>query len=183
MEDFIYIMLLNRKLKTNIFMTNTNSIVLFKEKEIRRVCDNEKEDWFYSIIDVVGVLSESLNPRKYWNKLKERLKEEGDQLVTNCHQLKLKSRDGKFYLTDVGDTKTILRLIQSIPSKKAEPFKMWLSQVGKERLDETIDPEILFNRAFKNYLNLGKSKEWINQRLKSIEIRKDLTEKWRKIWG
>ena len=159
-------------------MTNINSIVLFKEKEIRRIWDNEKEDWFYSIVDIIGVLSDSSNPRRYWNDLKTKLKEEGSQVSDIIVQLKLKAQDGKFRETDVGDTKTILRLIQSIPSKKAEPFKIWLSQVGKERLDETIDPEILFNRAFKNYLNLGKSKEWINQRLKSIEIRKDLTDEW-----
>ncbi len=147
--------------------------------QIRKVWDKTIEEWFFSVVDIIGILTESVSPRKYWNKLSQRLKEEGSESVTNCHQLKLKASDNKFYLTDVADTKTILRIIQSIPSKKAEPFKLWLASVGSERLDESMDPEISINRAMKNYLRLGKSEKWINQRLKSIEVRKELTDEWK----
>ena len=157
-----------------------NSIVLFNDKQVRRIWDNEKEEWFFSIVDVIGILTESVNPRKYWSVLKTRLKQEGSQLATNCSQLKMKSNDGKYYLTDVGDTKSILRLIQSIPSPKAEPFKLWLAKVGNERIDEMADPQKAIDRALKTYLKKGYSKEWINQRLKTIEVRKELTDEWDK---
>ena len=155
-----------------------NSIVLFNDKQIRRVWNEEKEEWFFSIIDVIAILTESANPRKYWSVLKTRLKQEGSQLATNCSQLKMKSSDGKYYLTDVGDTKSILRLIQSIPSPKAEPFKLWLAKVGNDRIDELADPQKAIDRALKTYLKKGYSKEWINQRLKTIEVRKELTDEW-----
>ncbi|RLG15693.1 MAG: hypothetical protein DRN71_00680 [Candidatus Nanohalarchaeota archaeon] len=155
-----------------------NSIVLFNDKQIRRVWNEEKEDWFFSVIDVIAILTESANPRKYWSVLKTRLKQEGSQLATNCSQLKMKSNDGKYYLTDVGDTKSILRLIQSIPSPKAEPFKLWLAKVGNERIDELADPQKAIDRALKTYLKKGYSKEWVNQRLKTIEVRKELTDEW-----
>lgn len=159
-------------------MKKENSIVLFNQKEIRRLYDEEKELWYFSLVDIVGVLTDSIDPRKYWNKLSQRLKEEGSEVVTNCHQLKLIASDGKKYLTDCADTETILRIIQTIPSPKAEPFKLWLAQVGYERIEETEDPELAFDRAMKTYLKKGYSKEWINQRLKSIEVRKELTDEW-----
>lgn len=159
-------------------MTKESAIKLFEQKQVRSVWDDEKEQWFFSIIDVIEILSESSNPRKYWSVLKTRLKEEGSELATNCSQLKLKSSDGKFYNTDVANTEQLFRLIQSVPSKKAEPFKLWLAQVGKERLDEIEDPEIGIDRLMETYLKKGYSKEWINQRLKSIEVRKDLTDEW-----
>ena len=155
-----------------------NSIVLFNDKQIRRIWDKDKEEWFFSIIDVIRILTESPNPRKYWSVLKTRLKQEGSQLATDCSQLKMKSSDGKYYLTDVGDTKWILRLIQSIPSPKAEPFKIWLAKVGNERIDELADPQKAIDRALETYLKKGHSKEWINQRLKTIEVRKELTDEW-----
>src|SRR3989339_1505015 len=155
-----------------------NSIVFFYEKEVRRLWDEENELWYFSIVDVISVLTESVNPNNYWKVLKFRLKEEGSELVTNCNQLKLKSSDGKKYLTDVADTENLLRLIQSIPSPKAEPFKLWLAKVGYERIEETEDPELAFDRAIKTYLRKGYSKEWINQLLKSIEVRKELTDEW-----
>ena len=158
--------------------TKNNSIVLFNDKQIRRVWNEEKEDWFFSVIDVIAILTESANPRKYWSVLKTRLKQEGSQLATNCSQLKMKSSDGKYYLTDVGDTKSILRLIQSIPSPKAEPFKLWLAKVGNERIDELADPQKAIDRALKTYLKKGYSKDWVNQRLKTIEVRKELTDEW-----
>ena len=136
------------------------------------------KDWYFSIVDVVGVLSDSENANNYWKVLKNRLKKEGSELVTNCNQLKLQSSDGKFYKTDVADTEQLFRLIQSIPSKKAEPFKLWLAQVGRERLDEIEDPELGFDRLMETYLKKGYSKEWVNQRLKSIEVRKELTDEW-----
>jgi hypothetical protein len=164
-------------------MNKDTPIKLFESREIRTIWDDKKEEWYFSIVDVVTILTESdmLTGRKYWNKLKQRLKEEGNETVTDCHQLKLLAPDGKKRLTDVADTKQLLRLIQSVPSKKAEPFKMWLAQVGKERLDEIEDPELTINRALQAYKNKGYSDSWINQRLKTIEIRKDLTDERRRV--
>jgi len=159
-------------------MTKENSVKIFEQKQIRSLWDDEKGKWFFSIVDVVGVLTDSPNPRKYWSVLKTRLKVDGSELATNCSQLKMQSSDGKFYNTDVADTEQIFRLIQSIPSPKAEPFKMWLAKVGRERIDEIEDPEIGIDRLMETYLRKGYSKEWINQRLKSIEIRKELTDEW-----
>lgn len=159
-------------------MTKETAIKLFNEKQIRTHWDEEKEKWYFSIVDVVGILTESENPNNYWKVLKNRLKKDGSELVTNCNQLKMQSSDGKFYKTDVADTEQLFRLIQSIPSPKAEPFKMWLAQVGRERIDEIEDPEIGIDRLMETYLRKGYSKEWINQRLKSIEIRKELTDEW-----
>ncbi|MDO8965875.1 MAG: Bro-N domain-containing protein [Algoriphagus sp.] len=156
------------------------AIKLFEEKQVRTLWDEEKERWYISIVDVIAVLTNSTNPRKYWSVMKTRLKAEGSQLATNCSQLKMKSADGKFYLTDVADTEQLFRLIQSIPSPKAEPFKLWLAQVASERLDEMQDPELSIDRALEQYLKLGYSENWINQRLKSIEIRKELTDEWKK---
>jgi hypothetical protein len=161
-------------------MTKETATKLFEEKQVRSVWDAEQEKWFISIVDVVAVLTESPNPRKYWSVLKTRLRAEGSQLTTICSQLKLQSSDGKFYLTDVADTEQIFRLIQSIPSPKAEPFKLWLARVAAERLDEMQDPELSIDRALEQYLKLGYSEKWINQRLKSIEIRKELTDEWKK---
>ena len=159
-------------------MTKENAIRLFNDAKIRVHWDEEKEKWYFSIVDVVGVLTESPNPNNYWKVLKHRLAKEGSELVTNCNQLKMLSADGKYYRTDVADTEQLLRLIQSIPSPKAEPFKMWLAKVGNERIDETQDPELTFERAMETYLKKGYSKEWVNQRLKSIEVRKELTDEW-----
>lgn len=159
-------------------MDKDNSIKLFEQKTIRTQWDDEQEKWYFSVIDVVGVLTESINPRKYWSVLKTRLKKEGSELATNCSQLKLLSSDGKYYKTDVADTEQLLRLIQSIPSPKAEPFKMWLAQVGRERIDETADPELAIDRALETYLKKGYSADWVNQRLKTIEVRKALTDEW-----
>ena len=155
-----------------------NKIKLFENKQIRTAWNEEQEEWYFSIVDVVGALTDSVDARKYWNKLKQRLLNEGSELVTNCHQLKLTAADGKKRFTDVATTKQLLRLIQSIPSKKAEPFKMWLAQVASERLEEIADPELAINRALLTYQKKGYSNEWINQRLKSIEIRKGLTDEW-----
>jgi len=160
-------------------MKKIPSIILFNQKQVRRHWDEEQELWYFSIIDVIAILTESTNPNNYWKVLKYRLKQEGSQSVTNCNQLKLESSDGKKYLTDVADTENLLRLIQSIPSPKAEPFKLWLAKVGYERIEETEDPELTFERAMKTYLQKGYSKEWINQRLKSIEVRKELTDQWK----
>lgn len=157
---------------------NQKKIAIFKQQKIRRVWDEEKELWYFSIVDIVSALAVSKDPRKYWNKLAQRLREEGSEVVTNCHQLKMEAPDGKMRLTDVADTETLLRIIQSIPSPKAEPLKIWLAKVGYERIEETEDPELAFNRAMRTYLQKGYSKEWINQRLKSIEIRKELTDEW-----
>lgn len=157
-----------------------STIQMFETREVRSLWDQDKEAWFFSIVDVVAVLTDSPNPRTYWSVLKNRLKKEGSELATNCSQLKMKSADGKNYLTDVADTEQLLRLIQSIPSPKAEPFKRWLARVGYERIEETDDPELAFDRAMETYLKKGYSKEWINQRLKSIEVRKDLTDEWEK---
>lgn len=159
-------------------MTKETAIKLFNEKQIRTHWDDEQEKWYFSVIDIVGVLSESVDPQAYWRKLKQRLKEEGNETVTNCHALKMQAADGKMRLTDVADTEQLFRLIQSIPSPKAEPFKMWLAQVGRERIDEIEDPEIGIDRLMETYLRKGYSKEWINQRLKSIEVRKELTDEW-----
>ena len=156
-----------------------NNIQLFEEKQVRTVWDDEQEKWYISIVDVIAILTESPNARKYWSVLKTRLKKEGSQLTTNCSQLKMQSSDGKFYKTDVADTEQLFRLIQSIPSPKAEPFKLWLAKVGYERIEETEDPELVFERAMKTYLQKGYSREWINQRLKSIEVRKELTDEWK----
>jgi len=158
-----------------------SNISIFNGERIRRVWDEKREKWYFSVVDIVAVLinqSDFKKSRKYWNKLSERLKKEGSQSVTKCHQLKIKASDGKKYLTDVADTETLFRLIQSIPSPKAEPFKLWLAKVGYERIEETEDPELAFDRAMKTYLQKGYSREWINQRLKSIEVRKELTDEW-----
>lgn len=155
-----------------------DEIKLYENKEIRSVWDEEKEEWFFSIVDIVEILSESVNPQAYWRKLKQRLKEEGNETVTNCHALKMKSADGKMRKTDVADMQGVFRIIQSIPSPKAEPFKMWLAETGKERMDEIIDPEITIERALETYLKKGYSKEWINQRLQAIQVRKELTDAW-----
>jgi hypothetical protein len=159
-------------------MTKETAIKLFHEKQIRSLWDEEKEKWYFSIVDVVGVLTESPNPRKYWSVLKTRLKAEGSELATNCSQLKMVSSDGKRYKTDVADTELLFRLIQSIPSPKVEPFKLWLAKIGRERIDEIEDPELGIDRLMETYLRKGYSKEWINQRLKSIEVRKELTDEW-----
>lgn len=161
-------------------MKKKNEIKVFEDKKVRTLWDTEQEKWYLSIVDVVAVLTNSPNPRKYWSVLKTRLIAEGSQLTTNCSQLKMPSADGKFYLTDVADTEQIFRLIQSIPSPNAEPFKLWLAQVAAERLDEMQDPELSIDRALEQYMNLGYSENWINQRLKSIEIRKELTDEWKK---
>jgi len=162
-------------------MSSENKLKLFEEKSVRTHWDKELETWYFSLIDVIAILTEQqdyLTARKYWNKLKERLKKEGNETVTNCHQLKMSAKDGKMRLTDVADTEQLLRLIQSVPSPKAEPFKIWLAKVGVERIEETEDPELAFDRAMETYLAKGYSKEWINQRLKSIEVRKELTDEW-----
>ncbi|MDR2204140.1 MAG: Bro-N domain-containing protein [Nitrososphaerota archaeon] len=155
------------------------NIRLFENKRIRTAWDEEKQEWYFSVVDVIGVLSDSPNPNNYWKVLKNRLNKEGGQLVTNCNQLKMQSSDGKYYKTDVADTKHLLRIIQSIPSPKAEPFKLWLATVGAERIDETIDPEIAIDRALATYLRKGYSREWINQRLQAIQVRKELADEWR----
>ena len=159
-------------------MTKDTAIRLFNERQIRSHWDNDQEKWFFSIVDVVGVLTDSIDANAYWRKLKQRLKAEGNETVTNCHGLKMLATDGKMRLTDVADTEQLFRLIQSIPSPKAEPFKIWLSRVGRERIDEIEDPEKGIDRLMEAYLRKGYSKEWINQRLKSIEVRKDLTDEW-----
>jgi len=153
----------------------------FNDKPVRTAWNDEQNKWFFSIVDVIAVLTESPNPNNYWKVLKHRLTKEGSELVTNCNQLKLMSSDGKYYKTDVADIEQLFRLIQSIPSPKAEPFKVWLAQVGSERLDEMEDPEISIDRALENYKRLGYSESWINQRLKSIEIRKELTDEWKRV--
>ena len=161
-------------------MAENTRIKLFEDKKVRTIWDEEAEEWYFSVVDVVAVLTESPNPRKYWSVLKTRLKTEGSQLATNCSQLKMPATDGKMYKTDCMTTEQLFRLIQSIPSPKAEPFKLWMAQVAKERLDEMQDPEQGIQRALLEYRALGYSENWINQRLKSIEIRKDLTDEWKK---
>lgn len=155
-----------------------NKIQLFQEQSVRTHWNEEQEKWVFSIVDVLAILTESNNPQTYWRVLKKRLLDEGNETVTNCNGLKMLAKDGKMRKTDVADTEQLLRLIQSIPSKKAEPFKLWLAKVGAERIEETEDPELAFDRAMETYLAKGYSKEWINQRLKSIEVRKELTDEW-----
>ncbi len=160
-------------------MTQHPSLQLFENKKVRTLWDDTHEKWYFSIVDVIQILTDSPNPRKYWSVLKLRLNKEGSQLTTNCSQLKMPAADGKYYKTDVADSEQLFRLIQSIPSPKAEPFKMWLAQIASERLDELQDPELTIDRALAQYLQLGYSENWINQRLKSIEIRKELTDEWK----
>ena len=160
-------------------MTKKETLKLFEERKVRTVWDDEKEKWYFSIVDVVSVLTDSVDATAYWRKLKQRLKEEGNETVTNCHGLKMKAADGKMRLTDVADTEQLLRIIQSIPSPKAEPFKQWMAHVASERLDQIQDPELSIEQAMMDYKRLGYSDNWINQRLKSIEIRKDLTDQWK----
>ena len=162
-------------------MAQNDKIQLFEDKRIRTAWDEEKEEWYFSIVDVVAVLTDQPDQRhaaKYWSVLKTRLKKEGSELTTNCSQLKMRSADGKRYNTDVADTEQLLRIIQSIPSPKAEPFRAWLAQVGRERIEETIDPELTIERALETYLKKGYTREWINQRLQAIQVRKELTDEW-----
>ncbi len=161
-------------------MTKKEAIKLFEERKVRTVWDDELEKWYFSIVDVIGVLTDSPDPRNYWKVLKNRLKKEGNETVTNCNQLKLVAEDGKKRLTDVADTEQLFRLIQSVPSPKAEPFKRWMAQIASERIDELQDPELTIDRAMWEYKRLGYSDSWINQRLKSIEIRKNLTDEWKR---
>jgi hypothetical protein len=162
-------------------MKNKNEIKIFEDKKVRSLWDEENEKWQISIIDVVAVLTESVDPNAYWRKLKQRLKKEGNETVTNCHGLKMLAPDGKMRLTDVADTEQLFRLIQSIPSPKAEPFKLWLAKVAAERLDEMQDPELSIDRALEQYVKLGYTESWISQRLKTIEIRKELTDEWKSL--
>lgn len=159
-------------------MAQSDKIQLFEDKRIRTAWDAEKEEWYFSIVDVVAVLTDSPNPQTYWRVLKMRLKDEGNETVTSCNALKMTAADGKHRLTDVADTEQLLRIIQSIPSPKAEPFKLWLAQVGRERIEETIDPELTIDRALETYLKKGYTREWINQRLQAIQVRKELTDEW-----
>ena len=171
---FIYLLILNK------YMTKQQAIQLFEQKQVRTIWDDEQEKWYFSIVDVVAVLTDSTDATAYWRKLKQRLKAEGNETVTNCHGLKMRAVDGKMRLTDVADTEQLFRLIQSIPSPKAEPFKQWMASVASERLDQIQDPELSIEQAMMDYKRLGYSDNWINQRLKSIEIRKDLTDEWKK---
>lgn len=162
-------------------MAHDDKIQLFENKRIRTAWDEEKEEWYFSVVDVVGVLTDQPDQRhaaKYWSVMKTRLKKEGSELPTNCSQLKMLSADGKRYKTDVADTEQLLRIVQAIPSPKAEPFKLWLAQVGRERIEETIDPELTIDRALETYLKKGYTREWINQRLQAIQVRKELTDEW-----
>ena len=161
-------------------MADQNEIQLFDGKQVRYVWDEEQEKYFFSVVDVIQVLTDSENPRKYWSVLKTRLKQEGSEMATNCSQLKLPASDGKSYLTDVADTEQVFRLIQSVPSKKAEPFKLWLAALGQERMNQLQDPELSIEQAIKDYRRLGYSEDWINQRIKTIEIRKGLTDEWQR---
>mgnify|MGYP002626792035 CR=1 FL=1 len=164
-------------------MTKKQAVQLFQERKVRTVWDDQEEKWCFSIVDVCGVLTDSKDAqtaRKYWNKLKQRLKEEGNETVTNCHQLKLRAADGKMRLTDVADTEQLFRIIQSIPSPKAEPFKQWMAQVASQRIDQMQDPELSIDQAIIDYKRLGYSDAWINQRIKSIEVRKELTDEWKR---
>ena len=163
-------------MKENTFNEN---LQLFEKQPIRTAWSNDEEAWYFSIVDVIGVLTESKNPAAYWRKLKQRLKEEGNETVTKCHALRLKAADGKRRLTDVANTEQLLRLVQSIPAKKAEPLKLWLAQVGRERIDETLDPELIAERLISTYENKGYTREWINQRLMAISARKELTDEWK----
>lgn len=161
-------------------MAQKQAIQLFETKKVRTIWDEEQEKWYFSIVDTVAILTDSIDPTAYWRKLKQRLKAEGNETVTNCHGLKMRAADGKMRLTDVADTEQLFRLIQSIPSPKAEPFKLWIAQVARERLDQMQDPELSIEQAMNDYKRLGYSDNWINQRLKSIEIRKELTDEWKK---
>jgi hypothetical protein len=161
-------------------MEKQTSIKLFETQKVRSVWNDDEEKWYFSIIDVMAVLTESVDAPAYWRKLKQRLKAEGNETVTNCHALKMQAPDGKMRMTDVADTEQLFRLIQSVPSPKAEPFKLWLAKMGRERIDEIEDPEIGIDRLMETYLKKGYSKEWVNQRLKSIEVRKELTDEWDK---
>jgi hypothetical protein len=161
-------------------MSKDTAIKLFEEKQVRSIWDADHEKWYISIVDVIDILTESADSNAYWRKLKQRLKAEGNETVTNCHGLKMLAQDGKMRMTDVADTEQLFRLIQTIPSPKAEPIKLWLAKVASERLDEMQDPELSIDRALENYMNLGYSENWINQRIKSIEIRKELTDEWKK---
>jgi len=162
-------------------MKHQNAIQVFEDTQVRTLWDADQEKWYISIVDVIAVLTESVDPNAYWRKLKQRLKAEGNETVTNCHGLKMLAPDGKMRMTDVADTEQLFRLIQSIPSPRAEPFKLWLAQVANERLDEMQDPELSIDRALEQYLRLGYSENWINQRLKSIEVRKELTDEWKRL--
>jgi len=166
--------------KGGIEMSDNKKIKIFEEKEIRRVWNDDEQDWYVSIVDVIEVLTGTDNPRRYWSDLKRKLRVEGSQLYEEIVQLKMTAPDGKKRLTDVANTKQLLRLIQSIPSPKAEPFKVWLAQLGKERIDEVADPEITIDRAFQTYLRKGYSEKWINQRIKTMEVRKDLADEWKR---
>jgi len=159
-------------------MNSDNQIQIFEDKRIRTAWDADKEEWYFSIVDTVGILTDSIDPQAYWRKLKQRLKAEGNETVTKCHALKMTAADGKQRKTDVADTEQLLRIVQSIPSPKAEPFKLWLAQVGRERIEETIDPELAIDRALETYLKKGYTREWINQRLQAIQVRKELTDEW-----
>lgn len=161
-------------------MTQKEAIKIFQEKKVRTIWDSDQEKWYFAIVDVIAVLTDSVAPSAYWRKLKQRLKSEGNETVTVCHSLKMRAGDGKMRMTDVTDTEQLFRLIQSIPSPKAEPFKLWMAQVARERLDEMQDPELTIDRAMMEYKRLGYSNNWINQRLKSIEVRKDLTNEWKR---
>lgn len=161
-------------------MNKKQSIQLFEEKKVRTFWDEKQEKWYFSIVDAIAILTDSIDPAAYWRKLKQRLKQEGNETVTNCHGLKMRAADGKMRLTDVADTEQLFRLIQSVPSVKAEPFKLWIAQVARERLDQMQDPELSIEQAMSDYKRLGYSDNWINQRLKSIEIRKELTDEWKK---
>ena len=158
----------------------SNKIQIFENQKIRTAWNEETEQWYFSVVDVVAVLTESVDPQSYWRKLKQRLKEEGNETVTNCHALKMTAADGKKRLTDVADTEQLLRLVQSIPSPKAEPFKLWLAQVGRDRIEETIDPELAIDRALETYLKKGYDEDWIHQRILSIRVRNELTDEWQK---
>lgn len=161
-------------------MNKKQSIQLFEEKKVRTFWDEKQEKWYFSIVDAIAILTDSIDPAAYWRKLKQRLKQEGNETVTICHGLKMRAADGKMRLTDVADTEQLFRLIQSVPSQKAEPFKLWIAQVARERLDQMQDPELSIDQAMSDYKRLGYSDNWINQRLKSIEIRKELTDEWKK---
>ena len=161
-------------------MNDNFAIQLFQDKQVRVIWNEKEEKYFFSVVDIVQILTDSADGRKYWNKLKQRLKTEGNESVTNCHQLKLPAADGKKYLTDVADLEQIFRLIQSIPSKKAEPVKLWLAEVGAQRIDQMIDPELSFQMAVEDYRRRGYSDKWINERLRSIEMRKELTDEWKR---
>lgn len=161
-------------------MNKKQSIQLFEEKKVRTFWDEKQEKWYFSIVDAIAILTDSIDPAAYWRKLKQRLKQEGNETVTNCHGLKMRAADGKMRLTDVADTEQLFRLIQSVPSVKAEPFKLWIAQVARERLDQMQDPELSIEQAMSDYKRLGYSDNWINQRLKSIEIRKELTDEGKK---